>query len=270
VLWAVLGLAAGRLVVLLLWDSRGSFGGGNGSLARLDGNRRDMLRLVRVSLPMGIIAALGGLNSGIPRYFVEAYRGSAELGIFSAIASLLSTGSLVVSAFGQTIFLPVAKAYARSDRTALRRYVVVSMAVGAALGGTGLVAATAFGHQLLARLFRPEYAEREDVFVRMMIAATVSLAVSGGGYVVTAARSLNPQIPVLAAAGAAAAGVSAWSIPRHGLNGAADAVLAGALVQLAGTAIILARIDGRMKNVSRPSQDFAAAAERPALEVQTG
>jgi O-antigen/teichoic acid export membrane protein len=269
-LWAVLGLVAGRLAVLLLWDSRLSFAGGKSPLARLDGDWRDMLRLVRLSLPLGIISMLGGLNSGIPRYFVEAYRGSAELGIFSAIASLLSTGSLVVSAFGQSIFLPVAKTCARLDRTAFRGYVLVSMAVGAVLGGTGLVVATAFGHQILARLFRPEYAEREDVLVRMMIAATVSLAASGAGYVVTAARSLNPQIPTLVAAGAVAAGISAWSIPRHGLSGAADAVLAAALVQLVGTAVIVRRIDrGMRNNISTPVQSFAAT-ESPDLEAQTG
>src|SRR5206468_11167275 len=109
VVWAVVGLAVGRLLVLLTWDARLGFAGSqaNARAVRLNWNSHDMLRLLRMALPLGIISMLSSLNSSVPRYFVEAHSGSAELGIFSAIASLISAGSLVVSAFGQSIFLPV-------------------------------------------------------------------------------------------------------------------------------------------------------------------
>jgi O-antigen/teichoic acid export membrane protein len=249
IVWAVIGLALGRLLVLLFWDSRLDFAKveSSGFTARLEWNSGEMLTLLRMALPLGVISMLISLNSSIPRYFVEVHAGSAELGIFSAIASLLSAGNLVVSAFGQSIFLPVARACEARDRAKYRGYVVLAAALGGSLGGVAILAAVLFGGGILTHLFRPEYGERPDILVRLMIAGTIMFIGSGLGYVITAARSLRPQIPVLLAAAIAAAATSVWSIPRHGLSGAADAALASALVQLMGTGAILLKIDRHLQ-----------------------
>src|SRR5258708_2067999 len=146
VVWAVLGLALGRLLVLLAWDSRLGFAKAesDGSGVRLEWNSGEMLALLRTALPLGVISMLVSLNSSIPRYFVEAHSGSAELGIFSAIASLLSAGTLVVTALGQSIFLPVARACAARDQATYRGYVGLAAALGVALGGAGMLLAVAF------------------------------------------------------------------------------------------------------------------------------
>jgi O-antigen/teichoic acid export membrane protein len=169
------------------------------------------------------------------------------------------------------VFLPVAKACASFDRAALRLYLGAATVVGLALGGAGLIIAIAFGRPILALVFRPEYAMRQDVLVRLMIAGTVSFAACGAGYVVTAARALNPQVPVLAAAAAAAFAVSAWQIPRSNLNGAADAVLASALVQFVGTAVIAWYIDRRLRRVAfaRAGAAELAGTEPSPVEVET-
>jgi O-antigen/teichoic acid export membrane protein len=104
-----------------------------------------------------------------------------------------------------------------------------------------------FGRAILTHLFRPEYGERPDILVRLMMAGTIMFIASGLGYVITAAGRLRPQIPMLLAAAIAAAATSAWSIPRYGLNGAADAALVAAFVQLMGTGAILLKIDRRLQ-----------------------
>jgi len=252
VLWAVLGLVVGRLAILLVWDTRLGFTGDqppfrlDWSFLRLRRHRPLLRSLLRLALPLGLISMLGSLSANIPRYFVEAHLGSAELGIFSAIASLLSTGTLVISAFGQSIFVLVAQACARADRSVFRTFLIASTAVGAALGVAGVAGAAVLGRPILSHLFRPEYALHQEVFVRLMIAGAVTFAASGAGYVVTAARSLNPQVPMLAAAAVAGFFVSAWSIPRIGLDGAANAVLASAIVQFAGTVLIAWKVDRRL------------------------
>jgi len=249
IIWAVIGLAFGRLLVLLIWDARLDFAKTerSGFKVRLEWNSGEMLTLLRMALPLGVISMLISLNLSIPRYFVELHSGSAELGIFSAIASLLTAGNLVVSAFGQSIFLPVARACAALDRTKYRGYGVMAAALGGSLGGVAILAAVLFGRGMLTHLFRAEYGERPDILVRLMIAGMIMFIASGLGYVITAARSLRPQIPMLLAAAIAAAATSAWSIPRHGLSGAADAALAAALVQLIGTIMILLKIDRRLQ-----------------------
>jgi O-antigen/teichoic acid export membrane protein len=263
VVWAVIGLAFGRLVVLLGYDSRLGFMGNRGGVrpaVRLQWNWGAMFRLLRLALPLGVIAMLGSLNSSMPRYFVEAHCGSAELGIFSAIASLLSAGNLVVSAFGQAIFLPVARACAALDRARYRGFVVLAGVLGGLLGGGAVLAAALFGREILTHIFRREYGEHADIFVWLMIAGTVSFIASGVGYVMTAARSLQPQVPQLLATVLAVTAASAWLIPRHGLQGAAEAYLVAAFVQLAGAGVILLRIDRQLKSNAGAAEVLSAEA----------
>jgi len=261
VAWAVVALALGRLFVLLIWDSRPGFAkkAQAAFAAQLEWNSKPFLLLLRMSLPLGVIALLNSLNSNIPRYFVEAHCGRAELGIFSAIASLVSAGSLVVSAFGQAIFLPVAKACAAFDRARYRGFVVQAVALGAILGGSAIAVASLLGRDLLARIFRPEYGQRADIFVRLMIAGTIMFIACGMGYVMTAARSLNPQIPLLLATALTTTAASAWWIPRQGLQGAADAAIVAALVQLAGSGVVLLRIDRQLQEKAKPAAALRVA-----------
>src|SRR5581483_9866960 len=225
-----------------------------------------MARLLRAAAPLGIISMLVSLNSSIPRYFVEAHLGSAELGIFSAIVSLLTTGSLVVSAFGQSIFLPVARACATFNRWKFRSYVVYAVAMGGLLGAGAVIAASLFGQSILARIFRPEYGQRASVLVPLTIAGMMNFVASGLGFIVTAARSLRPQIPVLIATAAASAGTAAFAVPRYGLYGAADASLAAALIQLLGMAAILFKVD---RQLEAPSPVAAPLEPRVGPALQT-
>jgi len=250
VAWAVAGLTLGRLLILVTFDARLGFlenAGGARPAHLWRWNAGNMGRLLRTAFPLGVISLLVALNSNVPRYFVESYVGTADLGIFSAIFSLLTAGNLVVGAFGQSIFLPVAMACANFDRAQYRAFVAQAVALGGVLGAGGILAATFFGRFILTNLFRPEYAARADIFVWLTVAGTIAFMASGLGYVMTAARSLKPQIPLLAATVLAAAAASVWLIPQYGLQGAAVAALVTALVQLAGTALILIRIDMQLR-----------------------
>jgi O-antigen/teichoic acid export membrane protein len=267
VAWAVCGLAFGRLIVLLFWDARLGFAaiGGSAPVARIQWDGAEMLGLLRTALPLGVISMLAALAPNIPRYFIEAFNGSADLGIFSAIASLLSAGTLVVSAFGQASFLPVAQACASADHVRYRSLIWQAVALSGGLGAAAVLASMLFGRGLLIHLFRPEYGGYADILVRLMIAGALMFMASGLGYVMTAARSLRPQIPLLLLAALAALATSAWSIPRHGLRGAADAVLISALVQLAGTGFILWQIDKQLR-----SSEPAAVLDAPGVPVSGG
>ena len=245
VVWALAALLLGRLFVLLSWDIRFEpIKFEDAILPR--GNSEWMLSLFRLALPLGAISMLVSLNGNITRYFVEAHRGNAELGMYSAVASLLSAGSLVVSAYGQSLFLPVAKACVGANRNEFRKFVLLTVVLGALLGTCAVLISIVFGRAILTYLFRPEYARYADVLVRLMIAGTIAFIASGLGFVMTAARSLRPQVSLLVIVGAATAASSAFLIPRYGLMGAADASLLGAIVQLFGTGVILLRVDRRL------------------------
>ncbi len=258
VLWAVAGLIAGRLLIFWLWDvPRGSRAAGKLTVVW---DRQAMLALLRLSLPLGIISMLIALTANIPRYFIEAHLGVIELGIFSAIASLLTTGSLVITALGQSLLLPVSQAYAAGDRAKFRTYALMATTLGATVGGVAVLVSAVFGREILELIFRAEYARRPDILVRLMLAGMILFIASGVGYVVTAARSLLPQVPLLAATAFTSGIVSAWAIPRYGLDGAADAILAASLVQLVGTIAILWKADRQLQVGSPPTLKVPGAA----------
>lgn len=261
VVWALAALLLGRLFVLLSWDIR--FEPVNFEDAILPrGNNEWMLSLFRLALPLGVISMLVSLNGNITRYFVEAHRGSAELGMYSAVASLLSAGTLVVSAYGQSLFLPVAKACVSANRNEFRKFVLLTVILGGVLGSCAVVISIFFGATILTHLFRPEYARYAGVLVRLMIAGTIAFIASGLGFVMTAARSLRPQVPLLVIVGAATAASSEFLIPKFGLIGAADASLLASIVQLVGTGVILLRVDRRLAKLT------AASCEVESLSAQ--
>jgi O-antigen/teichoic acid export membrane protein len=266
VAWGVLGLALGRLFILLIWDSRLRYttNATDGLMSRLEWNSADMLRLLRMALPLGVISMLLALSGNIPRYFIEAQLGTTDLGIYAAIASLLTAGTMVVSAFGQSIMVPAAKACAGGDRAKYRGFVIHTVALSTVLGVGAVLAAGLFGRYLLIHLFRAEYAEHADVFVWLMSASTILFVTAGLGYVMTAARALKPQVPLLLAKCLATAAASAWFIPKHGLRGAAEAILVAALVQLIGSCVILLRIDRRFATaaLSVPAPEPAGSQAR--------
>jgi len=269
VAWAVFGLALGRLAILLIWDSRLGFAAkdDHAPAARIEWDGGQMLGLLRAALPLGVISMLGSLIPNIPRYFINVFDGSAGLGIFSAIASLLTAGTLVVSTFGQASFLPVVKACAEADRAKYRMLIWQAMALAGGLGVVAIVASVFFGRTLLIHLFRREYGEYTDILVRLMIAGMMMFMASGLGYVMTAARKLRPQIPLLLLAAVAAAATSAWSIPQNGLRGAADAVLISAFVQLMGSGVILWQIDRQLRDSPRLSSTAQACRSEATAEV---
>ena len=257
--WAIAGLALGRLVVVLFWDSR-PMASETTSWTGLEWNPRELLQLLRTVLPLGIISMLVALNTNIPWYFVEAYHGRSELGIFSALVSLMSVGGLVVAAFGQSIFRPVAQAVLEGDRLRYRSFVWQSTLLALALGCAGVAVAAVSGRQILTFLFRPEYGQHAGVLLWLMIVGTVNWIGSGAGYILTAGRRLRPQVPLLAVTSLVLLAASAWAIPRHGLQGAAEANLVGGLVQLMGTGLILWRIDQQLEPLPAPLEETAQAA----------
>jgi O-antigen/teichoic acid export membrane protein len=237
--WAAVALVAGRGLILWLFDSKVAFR--VAGPARLMWNRRVLLRLFRSALPLGVISALNAFAFNVPRYFIEADLNTRELGIFSAVASLVGAGNLIMSALANCSFVDIARAFAVRDR---KRYHALSLRLfgtAAILGAAGVVAALVAGNRILVILFRPEYGGSAGVFTRLMLAGAMGYILSGQGYALTAARILLPQIPILICSAATMALFCWWLVPLHGLNGAAEAWLLTSIIEIALFTVLIAR-----------------------------
>ncbi len=202
---------------------------------------RRLAQLAWLALPLGVVMALLSLYSSVPRYFIERHLGEHSLGIFSAIAYLMITGTTIINALGQAATPRLAEYYAGRHLRAFCSLILKLVVMGVALGIAGVAVAVVAGRPLLSALYRPEYAAHSDVLVLLMGAAGIMYVASPLGFGMTAARCLKAQVPLFAAVTVASIAASALLIPRGGLHGAAWALVIAAAVQAAGSLLILLR-----------------------------
>ena len=254
VLWGVIGLAAVWLVILLIYDVRNaavilresrSLQGKSfvdKEEMRPDFEPRRLAHLAWLALPLGLVMALISLNTNIPRYFIEHELGTAELGIFAALAYLMVAGNTLVSAMGQSVTPRLAKYYAAGDLDGYKHLLARMLGMGVLLSIAGVLVSVFAGHQLLSLLYRHEYALYNNILIWLMIVAGVSYITSFLGYGMTAARYFRVQLPLFMVVVAVTFGASLWLIPRFALTGAALAMGVGALAQLVGSCFVFVHI----------------------------
>ena len=257
VLWSVLGLLVVWTAMLLLYDrprGRALLGGQHTRLPNeslsLDGDgdapgvrieRPTRRHLVRLALPMGFVAFANSLIPSMPRYFVERHLGVAELGIFAAMAYVFIAGQMLAAALASSARPRLATYYARGNREAFTRLTLRLVYLGTIIGAGAVLAALVGGRRILTLLYAPEYATHASVFTVLMAAAALSYVGFLFWNSATAARRFDSQVPLFATAIVVTLGACAVFVPRFGLMGAALAVLASAVVQLTGSALILVR-----------------------------
>jgi len=182
---------------------------------------------------------LSALIGMIPRYFVQGYLGSRELGVFAAISSLISIGLMPVGALGMAAFVRLARGFTEGPSADFVKILSTLLGLSLAIGIVGVTLAYLAGSQILTLLFRREYAAYTDLLKLTMINGAITFLTASLGASVTAARIFKPQVMILAIVGGTEILACFLLVPRIGLTGAAVACLIGTLVQLIGTAMIL-------------------------------
>jgi len=225
---ATAALACAWMAVFLFYDLRVSLPK-NEPAGRFSGAL--LWKLAKFSLPLGLSMMMISLNTNIPRYFVEHYRGAHDLGIFAALSYLVIAGSTVTNALGQAVTPRMAAAFAlrRDQFYGLLRKMLM---VGAAMGIAGLAGAYFFGRVALRLIYRPEYAEHQDVLMWLMLAAGLSHLFSFLGYSATATR-LFDRILIPYAAVTAVTFAAAFLVKPFGLTGGAWSMCASYLASCA-------------------------------------
>ncbi|MHB8647542.1 MAG: lipopolysaccharide biosynthesis protein, partial [Thermomicrobiales bacterium] len=191
-----------------------------------------LLRLTWLALPLGLVMMLGSLMTNIPRYFIEHFQGTHELGIFAAMAYIVVAGTTVVDALGQAVSPRLSRQYAAGEIGAFRTLTAKVLGISALLAVGGVLLSLVAGRQVLTLLYRPEYAAHLDVFVWIIAAAGIGYLASVFGYAMTAARQFTIQVPIYALSIIVVVIACALWVPGHGLLGAAWATFLMFAVQL--------------------------------------
>ncbi len=234
---SVLGFAAVWLLVLLVYDlpaGRRHFG----ESLRPSFAPRSLASLAWLALPLGVVLMLISVAGNVPRYFIVHYCDEAELGVFSAIASLVLAGTVMMSALGQTVSPRLARYHAERDRGGFTRLVRVLVLSSIAVGASGALIAAVAGRPILRLVFGAVYADSNDVFVVVMISGISSYLLIAFGTVVTAANLFRVQVP-LQCLNVAVVILGSWiAVPRWGAVGAAWVLVASNTITAIGFAFL--------------------------------
>ncbi|HEY4950012.1 MAG TPA: hypothetical protein VIH88_06745 [Candidatus Acidoferrales bacterium] len=255
--WGVGCAAVGMILVLAMYDARGSALVVNATsrvwqnaptrriksfaIPRPHWDGKKLWKMASLALPLGLVTSLSSLNSNIPRYFVEHYWGRRELGIFATMSYLMLAGTAVVIALGQAASSRLAHYYASGNRPAFAGLLLKLVAIGSLLGLSGVIAVTTAGQPLLKLFCGSEYMGNNDVFLWLMIAAGIGYVGTFLSYAMMAARYFMVQLPLFLFVAIVSVLGSAWLVPRVGLLGAAMALVMAMITQTVGSFAIVYR-----------------------------
>ncbi len=195
-------------------------------------------KLAGISIPLGMIAALGSLNVNIPRYFIEYNLGQSELGIFAGMAFISVGGGRLVMSLLQSISPRLSKYYSMNNTRAFMTLLIrLSLAI-AGLGLIGILLAVFFGRDLLLIIYSSEFAERAEIFVWIMVFSAIVYANCLLKQILVIFRLINVQL-ILRLISILTLLIACYAlIPPKGLLGAALAVILASSVEFSGYFII--------------------------------
>jgi O-antigen/teichoic acid export membrane protein len=255
-LWALIALCAAWAMVLLTFDLPVAAAlvrqtEGRGILIRW--KWRSLGKLAWLSFPLGVSAMLMSLAINIPRYFIEHFAGSVEVGLFSALAYLTIASGMIVNSLAEVTVPRFAKLFTTARFQEARRLLLLSLAATVVVGAASIAIAAAFSAPLVTLVYRAQYAKSGSLLIWLMVAAAFANIASIFNYVLLAARRFQLHLACLIALTIGTTGASFVMIPRWGALGAAFASIFGFVVQAVLSAHYVRRFLDRDRVYRQPT-----------------
>ncbi|MFN7993898.1 MAG: oligosaccharide flippase family protein [Bryobacteraceae bacterium] len=241
--WGAVGFLAGSLVVLLFFDGKRLLreryirktadclcASPRRLFLQVVDSLSDVRAIVWLAFPLGFSAMLISLNTAIPRYFIDAYFGKHDLGIFAALSYFIVVGNLAMNAVGQSVLPRLARFFTLKKLREFRRLVLGLLLCSAAVAAVSMMVAVLGGRQLLS-IYGAGYADAYPVFLIIMAAASVGYCLCILNFTLNAIGAYRVQMPLFLGLTIVLTILSRILIPRYGLSGAATAILITNILQ---------------------------------------
>jgi len=159
--------------------------------------RSAMIGILVLGAPLGVARLLVSIQTSIPRYVLDHFSGERALGIFAALVYLIVIGNRFMLSLGQSVAPRLARHHVSGDGRAFRQLYFRMLAVAVVFGTVGIAAARIAGDRILGLLYGPDYAEYNQVFVWIMVAAAFHYLVIFMDYAMIATRWTRIQVPLM-------------------------------------------------------------------------
>lgn len=248
--WALTGLLGTWLLVLIFYDwqkgrslriaveenSRGLIAL---TIASFRERRGILVRIMVLAFPLGVVMGILSLNANVPRYAIEKYLGTRNLGIFAALAYAVVAVGMFIQALGQAVSPRLARYFEDRDTLAFKSILKKMIWINLGIGLFGILMILVAGEPILSFIYTEEYATHTKLFMILMIYSTLSGIGSVFGYGMTAARKFACQVPLYLTVLGVTLVASFVLIPCFQLYGAALALIVSSCVEILAGAFIV-------------------------------
>jgi O-antigen/teichoic acid export membrane protein len=210
-------------------------------------------KLFLLSLPLGLVMTLISLNTNIPRYVLERYGGTTEVGIFAALAYSIVALNLVVQALSQSAITRLAYMFSNHMFKDFSRLLFKLSTFGIIIVLAGVPFSLLFGRKLLNILYSAQYAEHVFTLAILVGASgtgSIAFFITSG---LNSARRFREQVPIFLLCTLTVTLGCLILVPRYKLNGAAIALFLSSVVGLIGNMWVL-------RSTLRSAQDISIRA----------
>jgi O-antigen/teichoic acid export membrane protein len=191
----------------------------------------EVVSLLRMCAPLGLVTAIGSLQLNIPRYFLESNTSRAELGVWSAMQTVLLFGGLMITSIANAALARLATYVANEQWPLFARLVRNLVLIGIGIAGLGVLGSLLLGHWVLRLLYSDVIAAQHDVLVWIAAVNGLSWTYMFLGTALDAMRRYRVQPWIHGTSCVVIAIASAALVPRWHLRGAAWAMLIGVGVE---------------------------------------
>jgi O-antigen/teichoic acid export membrane protein len=233
--YGILAMGLWCLLILLFFDRKNS-----GRFVRFIPifHVKNMLSIIWIGLPLGVVMAFITLHNSIPRYFIEAHLGTEKLAVFGAMAYAGIGASRAVISLGYSVSARLAKYFVHNQKAYILLLVKV-IAITFVMALAAVLFGVFFRRGFLTFAYKKEYAQQPDVFVWLLIAAGGNMISSMLTYGMLAAKRFKSQVP-LHSASVLVCFIGCWFlVPKYGMNGAAWSMLFAVISKIIGSILII-------------------------------
>lgn len=182
-------------------------------------NKKQILSVVKVGLPLGVTAVIGSLFTSIPRVKLEEIAGLDTLGVFTTLISLVVFFNLFMGSFSQALIPRMAITY-RSSRYKLLKEVFLWLTI-LVIGLIICLAITYYNSALiLTIIFGKKYAQYASEFFIAIVSGCCLCLFHYSNLMLNIQRSFKSQVYIYTICAVVCYAASALLIPNMQLKGA--------------------------------------------------
>lgn len=243
-----------NIILLLFFDIKNLYKSGVNTIKvreffLLKNNKKIFTTIIIMGIPLGISSMLDSLTVNSQRYIIESTLSISEVGYYSSIVYLMVFGQTIVGALAHAI-LPRLARYFINDLKEYVKFTIFLSIGGILLGGLLVTFTFFFGNTILVLLYTDEFESYSDIFLIVMIVASIWYLVGFLNTALLATRSFNFQFPVYFLSFLVTFILTFVLSNSYGLIGAAYALLGGMITRLLIILIVLVLIIVRKKKLN--------------------